>query len=60
MTQSVKRVTGYQNDHSTFGGIIYPSDFNTNHANGTIAERITKDYIFDQQCRKNSINKTRI
>ena len=60
MTQSVKRVTGYQSDHSTFGGIIYPSDFNTNHASGTIADRIARDYLFDRQCRKNLVNNSRI
>ena len=46
-------------DHSTFGGEIFPSDFNTdyrgkNNTNGsTIALRIASDWIFDKKCQKN-------
>ena len=46
-------------DHSTFGGLIFPSDFNTNRRdNGddgsSIASRIVSDMKFDEQCRKNA------
>lgn len=57
MTETLKRVTGYNSDHSTFGGIVYSSDFDTSYANGTIAERIARDAKFDQQCRKNKESK---
>lgn len=40
-------------DHSTFGGLIYESDFNTEYCNGNIASRILSDWRFDEQCRKN-------
>lgn len=49
----------FKPDHSTFGGIIYYSDFNTDYSgkpskNGsTIASRITGDFLFDIQCQKN-------
>lgn len=46
-------------DHTTYGGIIYPSDFNTDYrkkenANGSaIAARITLDKKFDRDLIKN-------
>lgn len=56
-------------DHSTFGGIIYPSDFETTYRGNdnlhgsTIAQRIISDKKFDKHYRKiierkNEINKT--
>ncbi len=50
-------------DHTTFGGIIYQSDFETNYRgkdnnNGfSIAQRIINDLKFDEQCRKNIENR---
>lgn len=44
-------------DHTKFGGTVYISDFNTNHTNGNIAIRIANDQRFDEQCRKNLINR---
>ncbi len=44
--------TNDHTDHSAFGGIVCPSDFNTSYPSGTIAERIAKDAAFDQQCQK--------
>jgi len=49
-------------NHTTFGGVICLSDFETNHrgsrtANGSpIARRIIADWSFDDQCRKNTTN----
>lgn len=49
----------YDVDHTKFGGLIYPSDFNTDYrgkdnTNGSqIASRIASDCQFDKQCRKN-------
>ena len=43
-----------RNYNSHFGGIIYPSDFNTDYPSGhNIANRIANDLRFDLQCRKN-------
>lgn len=59
MTGTTNRYGIYEADHTTFGGKIYLSDFETdyrgkNNANGsTIAQRIINDSKFDKQCRKN-------
>lgn len=48
----------YRADPSKFGGIVYPSDFNTesrgrkNNNGSPIARRIEMDDRFDWQCRK--------
>ncbi len=50
-----------QTDHTTFGGVIYPSDFNTEsggkpRAGGSLtASRIARDFRFDAECRKNGL-----
>ena len=50
-------------DHRTFGGEIYPSDFETDYrgkdnTNGSfIARRIESDFRFDKECMKNNINR---
>lgn len=49
----------YNTDHTTFGGLIFPSDFETDYRgndnkNGSsIAHRIATDQKFDEECRKN-------
>lgn len=59
MTQKTNRYGIYEVDHTKFGGIIYPSDFNTNsrgknNTNGSpIAIRIEKDNQLDKQWLKN-------
>lgn len=59
MTETFNNTRNYKTDHTKFGGIIYPSDFNTGYKgkdnlNGSIiASRIEKDKRFDEQCRKN-------
>lgn len=59
MTGTTNRYGIYKVDHTKFGGVIYPSDFNTDYkgkdnSNGSIiASRIEKDKRFDEQCRKN-------
>lgn len=59
MTGTTNRYGIYEVDHTKFGGIIYPSDFNTDYrrkdnTNGSlIASRIHQDQKFDMQCRKN-------
>ncbi len=50
-------------DHTRFGGIIYPSDFETewhgkkNRDFSMIASRIAGDKRFDEQCRQNIQNR---
>lgn len=59
MTKSINRTKIQETDHTKFGGLIFPSDFNTDYRgksskNGSaIANRIASDYKFDEQCRKN-------
>ena len=45
-------------DHTRFGGTICASDFCTDYE-GTrnIANRIVSDWKFDEQCRKNTLNR---
>lgn len=58
MTGTFYRTGTYKVDHTQFGGIILPSDFNTNYrgknnTNGSsIAKRIIGDRQFDLHCRK--------
>lgn len=61
MTGTFYRTGTYEVNHTTFGGIICSSDFNTDYrgkdnTNGSpIAKRIASDEKFDQQCRKNKL-----
>ena len=58
MTEKINRYRIREVDHTTFGGIIYPSDFNTdyrgkdNTKGSTIASRIISDQKFDEHYRK--------
>lgn len=62
MTETFYRKENYKVDRSSFGGLIYPSDFNTDfrgrdRTNGSIiAKRIMSDLQFDKQCRNNIVN----
>ena len=62
MTRKFKQYENYKVDHTKFGGIIYPSDFNTDcrgkyTPNGSsYASRIINDWNFDKQCQKNIEN----
>ncbi len=60
MTQTYYRTGTCKTDHTKFGGTICLSDFDTNHANGSIASRIESDRKFDEQCRKDTEYKTSI
>lgn len=59
MTQTINRYGIYKVDHTTFGGTIYLSDFETeyrgksNSKGSVIAARILSDWKFDRQCGKN-------
>ena len=62
MTETFYKTGVYKADHSKFGGLLFPSDFNTNgrrknnYSGSPIAKRIVNDDRFDQQCIKNKIN----
>lgn len=44
----------YHNYNSHFGGIIFPSDYDTCHSSTrNIASRIANDWNFDRYCKKN-------
>lgn len=54
----------WKTDHTKFGGLIYPSDFNTdyrkkNNKSSNIASRIISDAKFDNNLKKISKNKTK-
>lgn len=59
MTNTYCTTEAFHVDHSTFGGVIYPSDFETdyrekhNFHGSHIASRIMSDMRFDKQCKKN-------
>ncbi len=66
MTETFYRTGTHKIDRSSFGGIIYPSDFNTDHRGkgnlygSYIANRIISDREFDRQCRLNGENSNRL
>lgn len=55
--------TGNYADHTRFGGLIYESDFNTEYrkdaskSGSSIAKDIISDWKFDEDCRKNALNR---
>lgn len=63
MSKAHCRIETFPTDHSTFGGIILFSDFNTNEQgrryaqSSRIAQRIIKDWNFDRECRRNIENR---
>ena len=62
MTENFDKTINIHTNHSSFGGIIYPSDFETEYysENGrNIASRIASDWNFEKQCLKNEIARER-
>lgn len=63
MTEAFCKTGLYETDHSKFGGLIFPSDFNTNvrgknnYSGSPIARRIENDDRFDRQCIRNKESK---
>lgn len=59
MTGTINRYGIHKVDHTTFGGIINPSDYSTeigrksNIKGSAIASRIISDKNFDKQCKRN-------
>ena len=62
-TTTFYRTENYKPDHSSFGGTINFSDFCTDHNRSekskSWAERIVSDWRFDEQCKKNALNRDR-
>ena len=63
MTRNYYTTGNYRTDHSTCGGTINFSDFCTDHNRSekskSWAERIVSDWRFDEQCKKNALNRDR-
>lgn len=51
----------YIRDNTKFGGLIYESDFNTEPGAPSkhMAQRIARDWAFDEKCRKNIAERER-
>lgn len=57
MPETYYRTGNCKVDHSTFGGVILPSDYDTGHSGSrNIATRIIAAWNFDTQCRNNEGN----
>ena len=62
MAKEFCKIGQCKTNHTSFGGLIYPSDFNTGsrgreNTNGSyIAGRIMKDRSFDRDCQKKAEN----
>ena len=63
ITRNYYTTGNYKTDHTTFGGTINFSDFCTDHNRSekskSWAERIVSDWRFDEQCKKNALNRDR-
>ncbi len=57
MTEQFDKHKTYQVDHTTFGGIIYTSDFDRKTTLSDIASRIENDRKFDEQCKRNALSR---
>lgn len=57
MPETFYRIGNHKVDHTKFGGVIMPSDYNTNFTNANTASRIENDRKFDNQCRRNILNR---
>ena len=58
-TTTCYRTENYKPDHSTCGSVIYNYDFDGYVSMTSMAERIISDWKFDEQCRKNALNRDR-
>ena len=59
MTMKITNIYTSEN-HNTFGGTLYDSDFDTTYSETpNIASRIAADMKFDKMCQKNYEEKTR-
>ena len=59
MTRIYYTTGNYKPDHSTCGSVIYNDDFDGYVSISDMAERIMSDWRFDEQCKKNALNRDR-
>ena len=59
MTKNYYKTGNYKPDHSICGSVIYNYDFDGYVSISDMAERIISDWKFDEQCRKNALNRDR-
>lgn len=61
MLETYYRTGNYKVDHSTFGGVILSSDYDTGHSGSrNMATRIAAAQKFDNWCRNNKENNYRL
>lgn len=57
MPETYYRTGRYEIDHSTFGGVILSSDYDTGHSGSrNMATRIVATWNFDNWCKNNKGN----
>ena len=59
MTKNYYKTGNYKQDYSTFGGVIYNYDFDGYISMRDMAERIISDWKFDEERRKDVLNRNR-
>lgn len=59
MTRNYYRTGNYKPDHSTCGSVIYNYDFDGYVSMSDMAERIISDWKFDEERRKDVLNRNR-
>ena len=59
MTRNYYRTGNYKPDHSTCGSVIYNYDFDEYVSMSDMAERIISDWKFDEERRKDVLNRNR-
>ena len=58
-TTTFYRTKNYKPDHSTCGSAIYNYDFDGHVSISDMAERIISDWKFDEERRKDALNRDR-
>ena len=59
MTRNYYRTGNYKPDHSICGSVIYNYDFDGYVSISDMAERIISDWKFDEERRKDALNRDR-
>ena len=60
MAINYREIENYKVDHSKFGGLIYPFDFDIEYNESKhVAGRIESDIKFDEMCKRLSENNRR-
>ena len=59
MTRNYYTTGNYKPDHSTCGSVIYNYDFDGYVSISDMAERIISDWKFDEERRKDALNRDR-